>query len=105
VGNSCLSDFQQLVGFICSVTLSSAIFTLELGALGFAMPYSAAVAALGVWAVRAHMTVFMAAIAFDIRAVFSRVPLLHHSTVSARFRVWPNNHFDQKWQTVSYLWE
>lgn len=38
----------------------------------------------------------VAAIAFDMRAVFSRVALLHHTTVSARFKVRPNKHFDDR---------
>lgn len=72
------------------------IFTLELAALGFAVPHFVAVAALGVWAVITHMTVLVAANAFDMRAVFPRVALLHRSTVSARFGVRPNNHFDDR---------
>lgn len=72
------------------------ILTLELVALGFAVPHFVAVAALGVRAVITHMTVLVAPKAFDMRAIFPRVALLHQSTVSARFGVRPNNHFDNR---------
>lgn len=82
--------------FVCSVALLPTILTLELAALGFAVPHFVAVAALSVRAVVTHMTVLVAANAFDMRAVFPRVALLHQSTVSARFGVRPNNHFDDR---------
>lgn len=72
------------------------ILALELRALGFAVPDFVAVAALGVRAVITDMTVLVAAKAFDMRAVFPRVALLHQSTVSARFGIRPNNHFDDR---------
>lgn len=85
------------------MALLRTILTLELAAIGFAVPHFAAVAALGVRAVRTHMAVLVAANAFDMRAVFPRVALLHHPTVSARFGVRPKNHLDDK--TTSYLGE
>lgn len=56
----------------------------------------ATVAALGVWAVIADMTVLVAAKSFDIRAILPCVTCLHQATVSTSFGLQPNNHSDDR---------
>lgn len=76
--------------------MASTIFKIGIGALGFAVPCFATVAALGVWTVTAYMTVLVAAKAFDIRAILPCVTCLHQPTVSASFGLQPKNHADDR---------